>query len=214
MKTARRSAGLYEDLTARARSPHGSGRSQSWAPVRHKVRTDGRGRTRIRAWSDIYSTLRLPLGALRLPLLPRSQILAIAIVTDIAINADRPVREREIMLRLGLPKRHLRSLLHALVRNGIVTHRIGRSGGYELARAHYLISADDIVHAVADIDKVDGSKVQSLIGTEVVIPALRQADKALSEALRCLTIDMLAHSAMNKGLVVSGGQHLTRKRSR
>ena len=183
--------------------------------MRHKVRTDGRGRTRIRAWSDIYSTLRLPLGALRLPLLPRSQILAIAIVTDIAINADRPVREREIMLRLGLPMRHLRSLLHALVRNGIVTHRIGRSGGYELARAQYLISADEIVHAVADIDKViDGSKVQSLIGTEVVIPALRQAEKALSEALRCLTIDMLAHSAMNKGLVVSGGQHLTRKRFR
>jgi Rrf2 family protein len=141
--------------------------------------------------------------------------LAIAVVTDIAINADRPVREREIMLRLALPQGYLRSLLYALVRDGIVKHTLGRSGGYELMRAHYLISADDIVHAVADIDNIiDGSKVQSLIGTEVVIPALRQAEKALSEALRCLTIDMLAHSAMNEGLVVSGGQHLTRKRFR
>jgi Rrf2 family protein len=133
----------------------------------------------------------------KLPLLAPRQILAIAAVTDIAINArDRPAPAREIALRLDLPRSHVEPLLKALARNGIVKCKRGRSGGYILARKPDLISADDIVRAMTDIeDVIVGSEIQSMIGIEVVIPALRPAEKAVTEALQHLTVDCLVHYA-------------------
>ena len=54
-------------------------------------------------------------------LLPRKNILAIAAVIDIALNArDRPVAGKTMATRQGLAPRHLEPVLQALVREGIL----------------------------------------------------------------------------------------------
>ena len=90
-------------------------------------------------------------------------------------------------------------MLPVLVHNGILTSTRGLHGGYQLAREPSLISVDDIVRAVTEAEGViDGP--QSLIESKIVIPALHEAETALSEALRRLTIDNLARAAQGKRL--------------
>jgi hypothetical protein len=61
--------------------------------------------------------------------------LAVAAVTDIALNARRlPVAAKALAMRHGLSPRHLDPVLHALVRHGILKGTRGPRGGYELAR--------------------------------------------------------------------------------
>jgi Rrf2 family transcriptional regulator, iron-sulfur cluster assembly transcription factor len=133
----------------------------------------------------------------RLPLLARRQILAIAVVTDIAINArDEPARTRDVASRLNLPKpRYIEPLLQALTNKGILTITRGAHGGYRLARKPLLISVDDIVRAVTDTDGMTESKSHSVIEREIVYLALRRVEGALTEALQRLTIDVLMRQA-------------------
>ena len=129
-----------------------------------------------------------------MPFLSRKQILAIAAVIEIALNArDRPIFARFITLHQKVPKRHLERILQRLVHKGILTSGLGAHGGYQLAREPDLITVDEIVRSM--IEEEAGDTPQSIIEREIVIPALRDSETMFSEALRRLTIGDFAHAA-------------------
>jgi Rrf2 family protein len=75
-------------------------------------------------------------------------VLAIAAVTDIALNAGTaPIRGKVLAMRLGLPNRYLEEVLQALERHDILESTTGSRGGYKLARQPSRITADDIYYA-------------------------------------------------------------------
>ena len=137
------------------------------------------------------------LVVLRMPLLPRKGVLAVAAVIDIALNArGRPVAAKALATRHSLPPRHLEPVLQALVRHGILKGIRGPRGGYELAREQRRISADDILRAAGTADDLNGiAAAESKLLRRVVIPALAQAENAFSGALARITVEELTHSA-------------------
>jgi Rrf2 family protein len=132
-----------------------------------------------------------------MPLLPRKGILAIAAVIDIALHArGRPVAAKALAARHRLPPRHLEPVLQALVREGILKGVRGPRGGYELAREQRRITADDILRAAGTVE--DGSEAPlsgSTLLSDVVVPALAQAEHAFSTALARISVEDLARSA-------------------
>jgi Rrf2 family protein len=131
-----------------------------------------------------------------MPLLPRKGILAITAVMDIALNArGRPVAAKDLAYRHHLPPRHLEPVLQALVRHGILKGIRGPRGGYELAREHRRITADDILRAAGTAEEPgEMSNADSALLSQVVMPALAQAEQAFSAALRRISIDDLIQS--------------------
>lgn len=132
-----------------------------------------------------------------MPLLPHKSALAIAAVIDIALNArGRPVAAKSLATRHRLPPRHLETVLQALVSNGILEGTRGPHGGYELAREQRRITADDIWRAATPADEIDNTPVaSSALLTNVVVPALRQAEHVFFAALARITVEDLVHSA-------------------
>jgi Rrf2 family protein len=132
-----------------------------------------------------------------MPILPKKGVLAIAAVIDIALNArGRPVAAKSLAARHCLPPRHLEPVLQALVRHGILKGIRGPRGGYELARESHRITADDILRAAGTADELDGvSLARSHLLSEVVMPALVQAEDAFAAALARINVEDLAHSA-------------------
>lgn len=132
-----------------------------------------------------------------MPLLPRKGILAIAAVIDIALHAHgRPVAAKALASRHRLPPRHLEPVLQALVRHGILKGIRGPRGGYELAREQRRITADDILRAAGTVEEADEAPlVGSSLLSEVVVPALAQAEQAFSTALGRISIDELVRAA-------------------
>lgn len=130
-------------------------------------------------------------------LLPRKGILAIAAVLDIAMNSrGRPVAAKSLASRHRLPPRHLEPVLQALVREGILRGVRGPRGGYELARSESEIAADEILRAAGTVEDQNGEEVaDSMLLTNVVVPALERAEEKLSEALSRITVADLAKSA-------------------
>ena len=130
-------------------------------------------------------------------LLPRKGILAIAAVLDIAMNSrGKPVAAKSLASRHRLPPRHLEPVLQALVREGILRGVRGPRGGYELARNESEIAADEILRAAGTVEDHDGEEVaDSILLTNVVVPALARAEEKLSEALARITVADLAKSA-------------------
>jgi len=130
-------------------------------------------------------------------LLPRKGILAIAAVLDIAMNArGRPVAAKSLASRHRLPPRHLEPVLQALVRQGILRGVRGPRGGYELARNEKDIAADEILRAAGTVeDHNDAEVADSVLLSDVVVPALALAEEKLSEALARITVADLAKSA-------------------
>jgi Rrf2 family protein len=132
-----------------------------------------------------------------MPLLPRKGILAIAAVIDIAVNArGRPVAAKALATRHRLPPRHLEPVLQALVRHGILKGVRGPRGGYELAREHRNVSADDILRAAGTVEEMNGEPLSAspLLG-QVVMPALAQAERAFSSALGSINVEDLTRIA-------------------
>src|SRR5436305_9044603 len=120
-----------------------------------------------------------------MPILPRKGILAIAAVVDIALHdGDAPVSAKTLAVRHGLPPRHLEPVLQALVRDGILKGVRGPRGGYQLARERRQITAEAILRAAGTVDEMntDGA-VEARMVTEVVRPALAQAERAFATAL-------------------------------
>ena len=100
------------------------------------------------------------------------RFLALAAVADIAIHArPLPVAAKALAARLGLPPRHLETLLQALVRADILKGVRGPRGGYELARERRKITAAAILRAVLNEPRRrGGAQGDSKLVTEVVAP--------------------------------------------
>jgi Rrf2 family iron-sulfur cluster assembly transcriptional regulator len=140
-----------------------------------------------------------------MPLLPRKGILAIAAVLDIALNSrGRPVAAKALATRHRLPPRHLEPVLQALVRHGILKGIRGPRGGYELAREQRRITADDILRAAGSADADEVAISDSHLLSQVVIPALDQAEHAFSSALARISVEDLTRSA--EGLRKTAGE--------
>jgi Rrf2 family protein len=135
-----------------------------------------------------------------MPLLSRKGILAIAAVIDVAINArSRPVSAKALAARHRLPPRHLEPVLQALVRAGILRGMRGPHGGYEVAREHRRISADDILRAASSVDDSEDPPLpNSPLVNDVVRPALAEAERVFSTALSRISIEDMAKRAEAK----------------
>jgi Rrf2 family protein len=131
-----------------------------------------------------------------MPLLPRKGILAIAAVIDIALHArGRPVAAKALAARHRLPPRHLEPVLQALVREGILKGVRGPRGGYELAREPRRITADDILRAAGTVEDDEAPVTGSSLISDVVAPALAQAEHTFSTALARISVEDLTRSA-------------------
>ena len=132
-----------------------------------------------------------------MPLVSRKGILAIAAVIDIAIHASgQPVSAKALASRHKLPPRHLEPVLQALVRDGILRGIRGPRGGYELAREHKLITAEDILRAAGSVEDAASPPMPvSALVSEVVRPALIEAERTFSAALGRINIEDMAKRA-------------------
>jgi Rrf2 family iron-sulfur cluster assembly transcriptional regulator len=132
-----------------------------------------------------------------MPLVSRKGILAIAAVIDVAIHArTRPVSAKALAERHKLPPRHLEPVLQALVRDGILRGVRGPHGGYELAREHRRISAEDILRAASTVEDADDPQLpNSALAVDVVRPALAEAERTFSAALARISVEAMAKRA-------------------
>jgi Rrf2 family protein len=132
-----------------------------------------------------------------MPLVSRKGVLAIAAVIDVAINSrSRPVSAKALAARHQLPPRHLEPVLQALVRDGILKGIRGPHGGYEIAREFNLITAEDILRAAGSAeDGADTALPESSMVSEVVQPALVQAEMMFSSALGQINVEEMAKRA-------------------
>jgi len=129
--------------------------------------------------------------------LGRSGLLAVAAVTEIALNARvRPFSSKALASRCGLPRRHLERVLQALVREGVLKGTRGRRGGYELARDQRSITAEEILRAAGTAEDIEAvAEAESSLLKKVVMPALGRAEHAFSAALSRISVEDLTHSA-------------------
>ena len=132
-----------------------------------------------------------------MPLVSRKGILAIAAVIDVAINArGRPVSAKALAARHKLPPRHLEPVLQALVRDGILKRIRGPHGGYELAREHKRITAEDILRAAGSAEEADEPSLPaSTLIDDVVRPALAEAERTFATALGRINVEDMARRA-------------------
>ena len=132
-----------------------------------------------------------------MPLVSRKGILAIAAVIDVAINArGRPVSAKALAARHKLPPRHLEPVLQALVRDGILKGIRGPHGGYELAREHKRITAEDILRATNSAEDVDAPPLLASVPVNnVVRPMLIEAERTFSAALGQINVEDMAKRA-------------------
>jgi Rrf2 family iron-sulfur cluster assembly transcriptional regulator len=132
-----------------------------------------------------------------MPLVSRKGILAIAAVLDVAIHArSQPVTAKALAARHKLPPRHLEPVLQALVRDGILRGVRGPHGGYELARERRRISANDILRAASTAEDADDPPLpDSVLVTDVVRPALADAERTFSTALGRVSVEDMAKQA-------------------
>ncbi len=138
------------------------------------------------------------LGMLRMPLLARKGVLAIAAVIDIAIHRGRPLSAKALAARHDVPARHFEPLLQALARRGILKGIRGPHGGYKLGRERIRISADQIAAAAGMAEDEEAiSRAPSQVLNTVVMPALGQAERAFCAALARITLDDLVRRAQN-----------------
>ena len=127
-------------------------------------------------------------------LLSRKGLLAITAVVDIAVHAaGRPVSAKALAARNILPPRHLEPVLQALVRAGILKGIRGPRGGYQLGRERRRITAEDILRAAQSLEEEAGATVpKSPLLSQVVLPAVAQAERAFSAALARINVEELA----------------------
>jgi Rrf2 family protein len=130
-------------------------------------------------------------------LLSRKGLLAIAAVIDVALHGrGRPVSAKTLAARHDLPARHLEPVLQALVRVGILKGIRGPRGGYEIARERRRITADEILRAAGTIEDVsEPAGAGSRLLSDVVIPAVGQAERAFSAALSRISLEELVRRA-------------------
>jgi Rrf2 family transcriptional regulator, iron-sulfur cluster assembly transcription factor len=128
-------------------------------------------------------------------LLSRKGLLAIAAVVDVALIArERPLSARALAARHNLPPRHLEPVLQALVHQGILKGIRGPRGGYELARDRDRISIEDILRAAGTAEENNDVAIPaSRILSDIVLPAVAEAERAFSTALAKITVGDLTN---------------------
>ena len=133
-------------------------------------------------------------------LLPRKSALAIAAVTDVALNARMGALSGKALAKsLHLPSRHLEPLLQALTREGILKAVRGPHGGYVLAREQRRITAADILRAAGTLDDESEEPVSgSALIVGVVGRALAKAENAFLASLSRISVEDLARSTAPK----------------
>jgi len=136
-----------------------------------------------------------------MPLVSRKGLLAIAAVIDVALHSGaRPVSAKALAGRHTLPPRHLEPVLQALVRDGILRGIRGPHGGYELAREHHKITAEDILRAATSTEEAEEPPMPpSGLVSNVVRPALAEAERTFSTALAAINIEEMTKQALNQG---------------
>jgi Rrf2 family protein len=129
--------------------------------------------------------------------LSRTDIVAIIAVVDVAIHGqERPVAGSDVGPRYGLPQRYFEPMLRALADQGILTGKRGKGGGYQLARSSHVITVDDILRGVRPMQGgVMERSFVSAIKKRIALPALEEAQIAISRALQGITIADLVRSA-------------------
>src|ERR1700730_7487641 len=131
-----------------------------------------------------------------MPLLPRKGLLAIAAVSDVAVQATgRPISAKTLAARHALPPRHLESVLQNLVREGILKGIRGPRGGYELAREARRVTANDILRAAGTVDEADTQTAGPEMLSERVLPALSSAEQQFGVALSRINLEDMARDA-------------------
>ena len=133
-----------------------------------------------------------------MPLVSRKGILAIAAVIDVAMNArSRPVSAKALAARHKLPPRHLEPVLQALVREGILKGIRGPHGGYEIAREQAKITVEEILRAASSAEEAEAPPLPpSAIVSDVVRPALVEAERTFSAALGQINVEDMAKRAI------------------
>jgi Rrf2 family protein len=130
-----------------------------------------------------------------MPLVSRTDVLAIAAVVDIALHSrSRPVAAKALAARHKLPPRHLEPVLQALVREGILKSVRGPHGGYTLAKDHKRISAEDILRAASRAGDDEIPLPISGMVSDVVRPALADAERSFAAALRRISVEDLTRA--------------------
>jgi Rrf2 family protein len=142
-----------------------------------------------------------PRQVLRVPLLARKGVLAVAAVLEVAVHgSSTPVSAELLAERYGLPARHLEPLLQALVREGILRGIRGPRGGYHLGRPANSVTVERILRTVRTAE--DGHEIslaRSQLLSQVVMPALGKIEDAFSAALARISIADLTRSAAGSG---------------
>ena len=131
-----------------------------------------------------------------MPLLSRKGILAIAVVIDVALQAQgKPISARTLAARHGLSPRQLDTMLATLAREGILKATRGPRGGYKLARERCQITANDILRAADTVDEGVEKPLNSELVKKVVLPALSTAENEFGIALGRINLEEMARSA-------------------
>ena len=126
--------------------------------------------------------------------LSRKSALALAAIIDIGLTArPQPLNANALAARHGLPARYLEPVLQRLVRQGILDARRGPQGGYTLARDLPPITAGDVLRVAGLLEDGPGewSPQSSPLLTNVVAPALAEAEHAFSDALSRIRLEDL-----------------------
>ncbi len=129
-------------------------------------------------------------------------LVAVSIMLDVAFHAGRAatVNAGDIAERLGLARRGMEPLLHALSRAGLLESVRGPRGGYRLGRPRRDIRLDEIL-AVALAEEAEPSDgPQGRLQTEVLDRLWNELEDQLRTRLAALTLDDLIRRAAAAGL--------------
>ena len=154
-------------------------------------------------------------GEVRMNLLSRRSLLAIAAVVDIALHSRAsPVAAKALAARHKLPPRHLETLLQGLVHAKILKGVRGPRGGYELARERRRISVGEIVRTSVGLSTADPDEIgsHSKLLEKVVEPACARAGESFLANLDAITVEQLCEDAETRAY--AGGRESRRRISR
>jgi Rrf2 family protein len=133
---------------------------------------------------------------------PPRGLLAVLAVVDIALNtSQRPLSAKSLAARYNLAPRYLEPMLQMLVQLGILKGIRGPHGGYLLAKEASELTVEEIFRvALASATDPHPFLGRNPLVAKVIIPSLDQSERALSNALRSVTIEALAGRATALGL--------------
>jgi len=133
---------------------------------------------------------------------PQRGLVAVMAVLDIALNATtQPISARTIADRYGLAPRYLEPMLQMLVRVGILKGVRGPQGGYQLNRPSATLTVDEIIRAAIGPTASGYPPIRKYpLAAKIILPGLEKAERAISDALQAVTIDVLLRRATALGL--------------